>query len=225
MPKPTIHLICNAHLDPVWQWRWEEGCSEALSTFRNAVQLLKEHDGLIFNHNEAILYQWVQQYDPALFKEIQSLVRKGRWAISGGWFLQPDVNMPGTESLIRQILAGRAYFKEYFNVEPKVACNYDSFGHSAGLPQILKLAGYKMYIHMRPQQDTMAIPSDLYRWRGVDGSVMPAYRISVGLYHTEFSNLEQRLREGTEYALKARPRHRPVLGNRGPRRRRHPQRH
>ena len=77
MPRPRIHLICNAHLDPVWQWRWEEGCSEALSTFRSAVQLLKEHGGLIFNHNEAILYQWVQKYDPALFREIQLLVRKG----------------------------------------------------------------------------------------------------------------------------------------------------
>jgi alpha-mannosidase len=202
MPKPKIHLICNAHLDPVWQWRWEEGCSEALSTFRNAVQLLKEHNDLIFNHNEAVLYQWVQKYDPALFREIQRLVRQGRWAINGGWFLQPDVNMPGTESLIRQILMGRTYFREYFHVEPRVACNYDSFGHSGGLPQILKLAGYQMYVHMRPQQDTMAIPSDFYRWRGIDGSEIPAYRISVGLYHTEFANMERRLCEGTEFALK-----------------------
>jgi alpha-mannosidase len=202
MSKPKIHLICNAHLDPVWQWRWEEGCSEALSTFRSAVQLLKEHDALIFNHNEAVLYQWVQKYDPVLFREIQSLVRKGRWAVSGGWFLQPDVNMPGTESLIRQILSGREYFKEFFQVEPRVACNYDSFGHSGGLPQILRLAGYQMYVHMRPQQDTMKIPSDLYRWRGIDGTEIPAYRISVGLYHTEFSNVEQRLREGTDFALK-----------------------
>ena len=201
MPKPKVHLICNAHLDPVWQWRWEEGCSEALSTFRNAVQLLKEHQNLIFNHNEAVLYQWVQKHDPALFREIQLLVRKGRWAINGGWFLQPDVNMPGAESLIRQILVGRAYFREHFNVEPCVACNYDSFGHSGGLPQILKLAGYKMYIHMRPQQDNMPLSSDLYRWRGVDGTEIAAYRISVGLYHTEFANLEQRLREGTEYAV------------------------
>ncbi|MCC6127117.1 MAG: alpha-mannosidase [Pirellulales bacterium] len=202
MPKPKIHLICNAHLDPVWQWRWEEGCSEALSTFRNAVQLLHEHGALIFNHNEAILYQWVQKYDPALFREIQSLARKGRWAVSGGWFLQPDANLPGTESLIRQILSGRAYFKEYFQVEPRVACNYDSFGHSGGLPQILRLAGYEMYVHMRPQQDDLAIPSDFYRWRGIDGAEIPAYRISVGLYHTEFANLEQRLREGTDFAIK-----------------------
>ena len=202
MSKPKIHLICNAHLDPVWQWRWEEGCSEAISTFRSAVQILKENDELIFNHNEAILYQWVQKYDPALFKEIQGLVAKNRWAINGGWFLQPDVNIPGTESLIRQIITGKKYFKEYFNVDPKVACNFDSFGHSGGLPQILKSAGYEMYVHMRPQEVDLSIPSDFYRWRGIDGSEIPTYRISVGLYHTEFSNIEQRLREGTEFALR-----------------------
>jgi alpha-mannosidase len=201
MSKPKIHLICNAHLDPVWQWRWEEGCSEALSTFRNAVQILHEHDDLLFNHNEAILYQWVQKYDPALFRDIQLLVRKGRWVISGGWFLQPDLNLPGTESLIRQILNGKRYFKEYFNVDPQVACNFDSFGHTGGLPQILKLAGYKMYIHMRPQEAELSIPSDFYLWQGIDGSEIPAYRVSVGLYHTEFSNVEQRLSEGTAFAL------------------------
>jgi alpha-mannosidase len=56
--RPTVHLICNAHLDPVWQWRWEEGCAEALSTFATAVEVLKAHPTLIFNHNEAVLYQW-----------------------------------------------------------------------------------------------------------------------------------------------------------------------
>lgn len=57
MKKPTVHLICNAHLDPVWQWRWEEKCAETLSTFGNAVDILHEYPDFIFNHNEAILYQ------------------------------------------------------------------------------------------------------------------------------------------------------------------------
>jgi alpha-mannosidase len=200
--KPTLHLICNAHLDPVWQWRWEEGCSEAISTFGNAVEILHEHPKLIFNHNEAILYQWVLQYEPKLFKEIQSLVRNRRWSISGGWFLQPDVNLPGIESLIRHIAVGRIFFKKYFNVEPTVAYNFDSFGHSGGLPQILRQAGYTMYIHMRPQEHELHLPSDLYQWKGVDGSTILTYRIAVGLYHTERENILQRLQEGTDLALR-----------------------
>jgi alpha-mannosidase len=200
--RPRLHLICNAHLDPVWQWRWEEGAAETIATFRNAAALLREHKELVFNHNEALLYRWVEQYDPDLFKEIYRLVRAGRWAVSGGWYLQPDVNLPGLESLIRQIAEGRRYFREKFRAKPRVAYNFDSFGHSGGLPQILRLAGYRMYIHMRPQSHELRLPADLYRWRGVDGSEILTLRLEVGLYHTERDNIEERLKEGTGLALR-----------------------
>ncbi len=197
----TIHLICNAHLDPVWQWRWDEGASEALATFRNAVDILDEHPSLVFCHNEAVLYQWTERFDPALFDDIRRLVKAGRWAVSGGWFIQPDVNLPGTESLIRTIAEGRRYFRETFGAAPRVAYNFDSFGHSGGLPQILRAAGYEMYVHMRPQAGELVLPADLYRWRGVDGTTIPAYRIAVGLYHTEHDNIEERLKAGVALAL------------------------
>ncbi len=199
--KPALHLICNAHLDPVWQWRWEEGAAEALSTFRSAAAILGERPDLVFNHNEAVLYRWVERLDPALFHEIRRLVREGRWAVSGGWHLQPDVNLPGLESLVRQIAEGRRYFSEKFGVAPRVATNFDSFGHGAGLPQVLAKAGYRMYVHMRPQASELELPADLYRWRGADGSEILAYRIEVGLYHTERDNIERRLEEGTALAL------------------------
>ncbi|MGQ9672800.1 MAG: glycoside hydrolase family 38 C-terminal domain-containing protein [Candidatus Aminicenantales bacterium] len=215
--KPRLHLILNAHLDPVWQWRWEEGAAEALATFSQAAAILRRYPNLIFNHNEALLYRWVETYDPALFREIQRLVREGRWSVSGGWYLQPDVNLPGLESILRHIIEGQRYFWEKFRVRPRVAYNFDSFGHSGGLPQILRLAGYRMYIHMRPQPGELSLPADLYRWQGVDGSEVLVLRISVGLYHTERDNLEERLREGTELALKL-SRDVPVfwgLGNHG----------
>ncbi len=202
MKRPTIHLICNAHLDPVWQWRWEEGCSEAIATFGNAVQILAVHPRLIFNHNEAVLYEWTKRYEPSLFKEIQRLVRKGRWHISGGWYLQPDVNLPGPEAIIRHIARGRRFFLEHFKARPTVAYNFDSFGHGGGLPQILRRTGYRMYIHMRPQEPEMHLPADLYRWRGVDGSEILTYRIAIGLYHTERDNIEHRLQAGKELALR-----------------------
>ncbi|MCF8241388.1 MAG: hypothetical protein K9J16_08365 [Melioribacteraceae bacterium] len=202
MKTPKIHLICNAHLDPVWQWQWEEGCAETLSTFRITVDLLNENKDFIFNHNEAVLYKWVKKYEPTLFKEIKELVNNKRWIISGGWFLQPDVNLPQTESIIRQILYGRKFFRENFNAEPEVAYNFDSFGHSGGLPQILNQAGYKFYIHMRPQSEDIELPSNLYRWKGADGSEVLSYRIEVGLYHTEYDNLAERISEATDLALK-----------------------
>jgi alpha-mannosidase len=200
--RPRIHLICNAHLDPVWQWRWEEGASEAISTFRTAAEILNEHPSLIFCHNEAVLYRWVERLAPSLFREIRRLVRAGRWTISGGWFLQPDANLPGIESLIRQIEEGRTYFRVKFGAVPRVAYNFDSFGHGGGLPQVLRQAGYELYVFMRPQESDRSLPSDLLRWRGVDGTIIPAYRLAVGLYHTEYGNIEERLKAGVDFALK-----------------------
>jgi alpha-mannosidase len=200
--RPRVHLICNAHLDPVWQWRWEEGAAEALATFRNAASLLREHGRFIFNHNEAVLYRWVEEYDPRLFREIRMLVGEGRWSIAGGWHLQPDVNMPGLESLVRQIAEGRRYFWAKFRARPRVAYNFDSFGHGGGLPQILRLAGYRMYIFMRPQKEELSLPADLFRWRGVDGTEILALRLETGLYHSERDNIEQKIGQGVELALR-----------------------
>jgi alpha-mannosidase len=199
--RPRLHLICTAHLDPVWQWRWEEGAAEAIATFGTAAKLVRAHPGFIFNHNEALLYRWVERYDPALFQEIRRLVREGRWSVSGGWYLQPDANLPGLESLVRQVTEGRRYFEDRFCARPLAAYNFDSFGHGGGLPQVLRLAGYKMYIHMRPQKAELELPADLYRWRGIDGSEVLALRIEVGLYHTERDNLEARLEEAAALAV------------------------
>ncbi|MCX6225578.1 MAG: hypothetical protein NTV01_12645 [Bacteroidia bacterium] len=199
--KNRVHLICNAHLDPVWQWRWTEGCSEAIATFRNAVEIIHEYPELVFNHNEAILYQWVQKYDNGLFNEIRELVEKNRWFIAGGWYLQPDINLPPYENLVRHISFGRDYFRTEFGVEPRVAYNFDSFGHPAGLPKLLRDFGYELYIHQRPEQEFLDLPGSLYQWKGLDDCTIPAYRIEIGLYHTERKNITQRLTEATNLAL------------------------
>jgi alpha-mannosidase len=168
--KKTVHLICNAHLDPVWLWTWEEGLAEALSTFRVAADCCERFDGFLFNHNESLLYEWVERHDPPLFARIRRLVRQGAWHIMGGWFLQPDCNMPCGESLVRQILAGREYFRSRFGVVPTTAVNVDPFGHSRGLVQILAKSGYDTYLFWRPEKEFMALPSHEFRWIGHDVS-------------------------------------------------------
>lgn len=172
--RSTIHLVCNSHIDPVWLWEWEEGVAEALSTFRAAAELCEEFDGFVFNHNEAVLYRWVEEYEPELFERIQRLVREGRWHIMGGWHLQPDCNMPSGESFVRQIQLGKRYFKDRFGVEPTTAINFDPFGHSRGLVQILRRSGYDSYIYCRPSQVDSGIPAPEFTWVGFDGSEIRA---------------------------------------------------
>ncbi len=171
-----IHMICNAHLDPVWQWTWEEGAAETLSTFRVAARLCRQFDGFVFNHNEALLYRWIEEFEPALFAEIQALVREGKWHIMGGWHLQPDCNMPSGEGFVRQIMSGRQYFKEKFGKEPTTAINFDPFGHTRGLVQILAKSGFDSYLFGRPGQGDTPLPADLFTWVGYDGSRVTAYR-------------------------------------------------
>ncbi|MBN2552267.1 MAG: hypothetical protein JXB06_05835 [Spirochaetales bacterium] len=188
-----IHLICNAHLDPVWLWEWQEGAAEALSTFRTAADFCDEYGGFVFNHNEALLYRWIEEYDPGLFARIRDLVRGGRWHIMGGWFLQPDCNLPCGESLVRQILAGRRYFHEKFGAQPTTAINFDPFGHSRGLVQILARAGYDSYIFCRPRQDDMSLPAEDFYWVGYDGSRILAHRASE-YYMSHLGQAAQKIR-------------------------------
>lgn len=196
--KKTVHLICNAHLDPVWLWQWQEGAAEALSTFRTAAELCEENDTFIFNHNEALLYDWVRQFEPALFERIKKLVASGKWHIMGGWWVQPDCNLPSGESFVRQILAGRRFFKKWFDVEPQTAINFDPFGHSRGLVQILAKSGYTSYLFGRPRRWELELPDDELVWLGHDGSTVLAGRMR-GWYHTPLGAarrvLEERLPE------------------------------
>lgn len=199
--RPLVHLICNAHLDPVWMWAWEEGLREAISTFWTAVHLLEEFPEFVFNHNESLLYEWVEDYDPFLFERIRQLVAAGRWNITGGWYLQPDVNLPGGETLARVILEGRRYFQEKFGVQPPVAYNFDSFGHPCSLPQLLSRSGFDFYIHCRPLDTQMSLPAALYRWRSADGSEVMALRPDTGWYGTPHPGQPQeQARKGIELA-------------------------
>lgn len=172
----NLHLICNAHIDPVWMWEVEEGVAETLSTFRVAADFCENYDGFIFCHNEAMLYEWVEQSDSALFTRIQKLVKAGKWHIMGGWYIQPDCNIPSGESFVRQILAGKYYFLDKFGVEPRTAINFDAFGHSRGLVDILKKAGYDSYIFCRPEPDMLDLPGEQFNWVGFDGSKIACSR-------------------------------------------------
>ena len=182
--RPIVHLICQAHIDPVWMWNWQEGAREGISTFHTAANLLEEFPAFIFNHNESILYEWIEESDPALFARIRKLVKQGRWNIAGGWYVQPDCNMPAGETLVRQIMEGRRYFSDKFGAWPTVAYNFDSFGHPASFPQVLQQAGYGLYIHCRPVPHQLDLPAALRQWQGHDGAQVLALRPDTGWYCT-----------------------------------------
>lgn len=196
---PTVHLVSNAHLDPVWSWPWDEGLVEAIATFRIAAVMLEKYPEYVFVRGESLIYEWVEKHDPALFAQISAYIRAGRWVIVGGWYLQPDCNIPGGESFVRQALVGKTYFREKFGIEPLVAYNVDSFGHNAGLPQIIQKSGSPFYIHFRPDANEKALP-EVYRWRGVDGSEVITSRPVLAGYCTEPGTGPEKTRKGIQRA-------------------------
>lgn len=147
----TIHLIGNAHIDILWLWKWEEGVQEIRSTFASVLDRIEEHDEFVFTSACAYYYELVEKIDPLLFGRIQEAVKRGKWYIVGGWWLQPDCNAPSGESFVRQGLYGQSYFSSRFGITAKHGYNVDSFGHHGNLPQILKKMEIDTYTFMRPE--------------------------------------------------------------------------
>lgn len=173
-----LHIIGNAHLDPIWLWRWQEGCGEVLQTFRCAVDRIKQYKGFVFTCSSASYYKWVEEIDPELFEEIRKLVKKGKWVPVNGWWVQPDCNMPSAESFARQALYSQLYYYEKFGKICKTGYNVDSFGHNAMLPQLLNNGGMRCYVMMRPgMHENPEIPENLFWWDSADGSRVLTYRI------------------------------------------------
>jgi alpha-mannosidase len=173
----TLDMIGNAHLDPVWLWRWQEGFQEAKATFQSVLDLMREYDDFLFTSSSAALYEWIEHNEPAMFAEIKQRVAEGRWEICGGWWIQPDCNIPSGESFVRQGLYGQRYFAEHLGVTSTVGYNVDSFGHAATLPQILLKSGMPSYVFMRPHPHEKRLPSRLFWWESQDGSRVLTFRV------------------------------------------------
>ena len=177
----TVHMIGNAHLDPVWLWHWQRGADECLATCRAACDLLDDYPEVVFTRGEAWVYEQVRTLDSELFERIRGHIRGGRWAVVNGWWVQADTNLPTAEALLRTARLGQEWFREHLGLaEVPVAYLVDSFGHSAALPSLLKQAGQRYFVMMRPMEQEKHLPSNLFRWRGAGDAEVLTYRIPGG---------------------------------------------
>jgi alpha-mannosidase len=140
---------------------------------------MNETPDFTFTASSAQFYQWVADNDPAMLSEIRKRVEEGRWNVVGGWWVEPDVNIPCGEAFVRQGLYGQMTLQSLLGRRATVAFNPDSFGHANTLPQIFKSQGLESYIFMRPMANEKSLPSDLFHWQGVDGTKMLTYRIPI----------------------------------------------
>ncbi len=173
----TIKAVGNSHIDMAWLWPWTETVEVVRNTFRSVLDLMREYPDFKFTMSSARTYEWMQEKYPDLFAEIEQRVKEGRWEVIGGMWVEPDLNMPDGESLVRQILVGKRYFEKNFGVDVKIGWNPDSFGYNYQLPQIYKRSGMDYFVTQKLMwaHEFTTFPYKFFWWQAPDGSRLLTY--------------------------------------------------
>jgi len=176
LEKFTFHVIGNSHIDAAWLWPWSETVEAVRRTYGTATELLREYPEYTFTQSAAQYTEWIKEKYPRMNEKIKELVKEGRWEIVGGMWVEPDLNMPDGESLVRQLLVGNRYFKDQYGVDVKVGWNPDSFGYTWQLPQIYKRSGIDYFVTTKLwTNETHKLPFNLLWWESPDGSRVLTY--------------------------------------------------
>jgi len=174
--KFTFYLNGNSHIDSAWLWSWTDAADAVRRTFATATQLMTEYPDYTFTQSAAQHSEWIVEKNPEINDDIKKRVKEGRWEIVGGMWVEPDLNMPDGESLVRQLLVGQRYFKQQYGVETRIGWNPDSFGYSWQLPQIYKKSGLDYFVTAKLYtNETHILPFKLFWWQSPDGSKVLTY--------------------------------------------------
>ncbi len=176
MQKGTWHLTGNSHIDAAWLWPWTETVDVVKRTFGTALQLMYEYPQYTYTQSAAAYNEWMAEKYPDMNAEIKKRIQEGRWEVVGGMWVEPDLNMPDGESLVRQLLVGKRWYKQNYGVDVRIGWNPDSFGYNWQLPQIYKKSGIDYFVTQKMTwNDTNQLPFKLFWWESPDGSKVLAY--------------------------------------------------
>ncbi len=174
--QATFHLTGNSHIDAAWLWPWTETVDVVKRTFGTALQLMYEYPGYTYTQSAAAYNEWMAQKYPDLNADIARRIKEGRWEIVGGMWVEPDLNMPDGEILVRQLLVGKRWYKQAYGVDVRIGWNPDSFGYTWQLPQIYKKSGVDYFVTQKMTwNDTNKLPFKIFWWESPDGSKVLAY--------------------------------------------------
>lgn len=176
MKQFTIKAVGNAHIDMAWEWPWTETVEVVRDTYTTALQLMREYPDFKYSQSSAQTFEWLEEKYPELFRQIQQRVKEGRWELVGGMWIEPDLNMPDGESMVRQLLVGKRYFQKKFGVDVNIGWNPDSFGYTWQLPQIYKKSGIDYFVTQKMSwNETTVFPYKMFWWQSPDGSRVLTY--------------------------------------------------
>ena len=172
--------IGHTHIDVAWWWTVAQTREKVARSFATVLKLMEEYPSYKFMSSQPVLYYFLKQRYPEVLDRIKERVREGRWEPEGGMWLEADCNLTSGESLVRQFLHGKRFFKEEFGVDNKILWLPDVFGYSGALPQIMKKSGVDYFMTTKLAWNQInKIPNDTFIWRGIDGSEVLTHLITT----------------------------------------------
>ena len=183
--ESTAKVACigHTHIDIAWLWTVRQTYEKAQRSFATVLSLMDRYEDYQFMSSQAILYKAVKEENPELYNRIKERIKEGRWQVEGATYVEMDTNLTGGESLVRQFLYGKRFFKDEFGVDCKTLWLPDVFGYSASLPQIMKKSGVDKFVTSKiAWSESNVFPYDSFYWRGIDGSEVFSHYITAQNY-------------------------------------------
>lgn len=191
---PVFYAVGNAHLDLAWLWPMAETHRKTARTFAGQLRMLKQYPEYKFLQSQPASYEMCREHYPELFLRIKEAIKEGRWIAEGAMWVEPDTNMTSGESLIRQLLFGKRYFREEFGIDSVLLWLPDTFGYSAALPQILNGCGVKYLVTQKifwSYNEGDRFPNHYFTWQGSDGSQIDTFLPTSYTYRPDPCEISQ----------------------------------
>lgn len=177
---PSVYAVGHTHIDMAWLWTLNQTIEKGERSFSSVLNLMNHYPDFSFLHTSPQLYKFIKLKNPKLYSKIKLAVERKQWEPEGAMWIEADCNLTSGESLVRQILYGKRFFKKEFNVDSKILWLPDVFGYSAALPQILKKSNVPYFMSTKLSwNDTNGIPYDSFYWQGIDGSKILTHLINT----------------------------------------------
>ncbi|WP_405943350.1 alpha-mannosidase [Streptomyces sp. NBC_00932] len=186
-----ISAVGHAHIDTAWLWPVRETVRKAARTVSNVTALMDDHPGFRFVMSQAQQLAWLKEQRPEVFARVREKVKSGQFLPTGSLWIEPDTNLSGGESLVRQFVHGKRFYLDEFGVETEDMWLPDTFGYNAALPQLMKLAGIKWFLTQKISWNTTnAFPHHTFWWEGIDGTRIFSHFPPVDSYNGDLSGAD-----------------------------------
>ncbi len=181
---PTAWSVGHAHIDLGWLWPVRETRRKGGRTFATVLRMLDEYPDYVFGASQPQLFSWVKEDYPALYEQVRKAVQAGRWELQGAMWVEPDMNIPSGESLVRQLVHGKRFYRDEFDTDVRNLWLPDVFGYSAALPQILRKAGVDIFMTQKISwNERNVFPHHTFLWEGIDGTTIRSHFLPTNDYN------------------------------------------